>query len=173
MDKVYPIFFDVLKLMGVKNPTKGMFNILNIYNTIFIFLDLFTPFVIILGIGFLLGFISSYMILKINELELKNKIIEKQILEMNNIKLAQRKKEEIEEEIDEQKKEKKSEEKDDEKEPLKEEGEKIEEVKKENNNINIIEEIVEEKYVPHEIKQRKVEEEEWTTIKKNTKKKKP
>ena len=36
---------------------------------------------IFIAIGFVLGFISSYMILKINELELRNKILEKQILE--------------------------------------------------------------------------------------------
>ena len=50
------------------------------------YIDLFTPFVIFMGIGYVLGFISAYMILKINELELKNKIIEKQILEMNKNK---------------------------------------------------------------------------------------
>ena len=45
-----------------------------------------------MGIGYFLGFISAYMILKINELELKNKIIEKQILEkLNNQKDVQNK----------------------------------------------------------------------------------
>ena len=67
-----------------------------------------------------------------------------------------------------------------EKEPLKEE--KVEEVKeeekpKEENNINNDKEIKEEKkpkaFVPHEIKERKVVEEEWTMIKKGKKNRKP
>mgnify|MGYP002622703822 CR=1 FL=1 len=116
-----------------------------------------------------------------NELELKNKIIEKQILEMNNNKLAKNRKEENDEEKNEVIKEEKEEEKDEEKELLKNENnaeEKREEEK--NNNIgNNTEEIKEEKkpkkkaFVPQEVKERKVVEEEWTTIKKGKKNRKP
>ena len=122
------------------------------------------------------------MILKINELELKNKIIEKQILEkLNNQKDVQNKNPEIKiEEKNEEKEEVIKEEVEEEKEPLKEE--KVEEAKeeekpKEENNINNDKEIKEEKkskvFVPHEIKERKVVEEEWTMIKKGKKNRKP
>ena len=100
------------------------------------------------------------MILKINELELKNKIIEKHILDKrNNIqnnKMIPNKKEEIIEQKNE-----------------------IEEDQKIENNINNAEEIKEEKkpekpaFVPHKIKERKVEEESWTTIKRGKKNRKP
>jgi hypothetical protein len=138
--------------------------------------------VIFIGIGYFLGFISAYMILKINELELKNKIIEKQILEnLNKQKNEQNKNKETKiEEKNEQKEEIIKEETEEEKEPLKEE--KVEEGKeeekpKEENNINNDKEIKEEKkpkpFVPHEIKERKVVEEEWTMIKKGEKNRKP
>lgn len=110
------------------------------------------------------------MILKINELELKNKIMEKQIWEQMN------KKEKEEENKTELIKEKK----DGEKEPLKEiiKEDKNEDEKNENDDNNIIEEIIEERpqrsnFVPHEIKERNVEELEWTVVKKGKKNKKP
>ena len=131
-----------------------------------------------MGIGYFLGFISAYMILKINELELKNKIIEKQILEkLNNQKDVQNKNKEIKiEEKNEEKEEVIKEEVEEEKEPLKEEKNEEEKIE---NNINNAEEIKEEKkpekpaFVPHKIKERKVEEESWTTIKRGKKNRKP
>lgn len=176
MDKVYPIFFQILKAVGVKNPTEGKNQQININKIPIFILDLFTPFVIFIGIGYFLGFISSYMILKINELELKNKIIEKHILDKrNNIqnnKMIPNKKEEI----IEQKNEIEEDQKIEEKEPLKEENNEEEKIE---NNINNAEEIKEEKksekpaFVPHKIKERKVEEESWTTIKRGKKSRKP
>ena len=65
------------------------------------------------------------------------------------------------------------------KEEVKEEEQKIEEIKEENNNKINEKEIIEEdknkkkEFVPHEIKERKIEEEPWTVIKKGNKKKKP
>ncbi len=41
---------------------------------------------IFIAVGFFLGFISAYMILKINELELKNKILEKHIIEQRKLR---------------------------------------------------------------------------------------
>ena len=180
MDKVYPIFFQVLKSLGVKHPSEGKQIQIKQY---IIILDLFTPFVIFIAIGFFLGFISAYMILKINELELKNKILEKHILEQRKLKgLDQNVNGEIR--IEEKKVNEiiKNEE---EKEPLKEykvEEVNIEEDKKEE-NTNTVEEIKEEiieeqkpkkkEFVPHELKERKIVEEDWTTVKKGKKKKKP
>ena len=132
----------------------------------YIFIDLFTPFVIFIGIGYVLGFITSYMIFKINELEIKNKLLEKRILEVRNDKLKQEKKEEPKKE--EEKKEKRE---------VKEEENIIEEEKKENDddekkNLNTVEQIIKEEpepkkntFKPPEIKERKVVEEPWTVIK--------
>ena len=128
------------------------------------------------------------MILKINELELKNKILEKHILEQRKLKgLDQNINGEIR--IEEKKVNEiiKNEE---EKEPLKEykveevnvaeEQKEVEEEKVEKeDNINNTEEIKEEpkpkkkQFVPYEIKERKIVEEDWTTVTKGKKKKKP
>ena len=116
------------------------------------------------------------MILKINQLELRNNLIEKQILEKReNLK-------EIKDIIKEKKNEnEKINEEDEEIKPLKEEikdDKIIEEIKEDNNNI-IEEDIPKETkpktpaFVPHEIKERIIEEEPWTVIKKGDKKKKP
>ena len=145
---------------------------------------------IFIAIGFVLGFISSYMILKINELELRNKILEKQILEQRkNRGLAQNTPKEIKlEEKNNNDMDIKNEE--EEKEPLKEykveevnvaeEQKEVEEEKVEKeDNINNTEEIKEEpkpkkkQFVPYEIKERKIVEEDWTTFTKGKKKKKP
>ena len=131
---------------------------------------------IFLGVGFILGFISAYMILKINELELKNKILEKEILDRRNNKdiilnKKEEKKDEEKEELIEEKIEEKNE--------VKEEEKIVEEKEQNEDNKIIVEENIEENkpkkpaFVPHEIKERKVQEEEWTTIKKGKKKKKP
>ena len=77
------------------------------------------------------------------------------------------------EEIIEQKNEIEEDQNIEEKEPLKEEKNEEEKIE---NNINNDEEIKEEKkpekpaFVPHKIKERKVEEESWTTIKRGKKK---
>lgn len=130
------------------------------------------------------------MILKINELELRNKILEKQILEQRkNRGLDQNTPKEIKlEEKNNNDMDIKNEE--EEKEPLKEykveevnvaeEQKEVEEEKVEKEeNINNTEEIKEEpkpkkkQFVPYEIKERKIVEEDWTTVTKGKKKKKP
>ncbi len=86
--------------------------LLKVILIILYFIDLFNPFVIFIGFGFFLGFITSYMIFKINKLELENKILEKRILEERN---KNKEKEPIKEEQKkeyEKKEEKKNEEED-------------------------------------------------------------
>ena len=57
MDSFLPVFYEVLKLLGVKNPSD----------------DMLLPVVIVLAFGFVLGGISMYVLLKISMV--KKKII--------------------------------------------------------------------------------------------------
>jgi hypothetical protein len=146
--------------------------------------------VIFLAIGFVLGFISSYMILKINELELRNKILEKQILEQQKnrgldqnipkeIKLEEKNNNDMDIKNEEEEKEPLKEYKDKEVNVAEEQKEVEEEKVEKEDNINNTEEIKEEpkpkkkQFVPYEIKERKIVEEDWTTVTKGKKKKKP
>ena len=136
-------------------------------------LDLFTPFVIFIGFGYFLGFITSYMIFRINELELKNKLLEERILQTRNDNLKQEKKEEPKKEEEKIEKEEKKEE-----ENIKKEEEEKKDDDNEKKNLNTVENIIKEEpnkstFKPPEIKERKNVEEDWTLIKKKGKKKKP
>ena len=138
------------------------------------YLDLFTPFAIVMSFGFFLGFITAYMIFKIKELEFQNKILEQRILQETNRNIVKRKKNEP---IKEEKKDKEENKEEDKKEEEKNE----EEEKKENDEktkLNTVENIIKEEpkkpgFKPPEIKERKVQEEEWTEIRRKGKKKKP
>ena len=128
-----------------------------------------------MSFGFFLGFITAYMIFKIRELEFQNKILEQRIIQESNRNNVKRKKDEA------IKEEKKDEENKEEEEDKKEENKKDEEEKKENDEkaqMNTIENIIKEEpkkqvFKPPEIRERKVQEEEWTEIKRKGKKKKP
>ena len=173
MEHVFPIFFSVLKSMGVSNPTQGKKSLYYLIFINIIYIDLFTPFVIFIGFGFFLGFITSYMIFKINKLELENKILEKRILEERN---KNKEKEPIKEE---QKKENEKKEENIKNEiDNKEKEEKNEIENKEKEDLNTVDKIIKEEpkkpsFKPPEIKEKKVEEEAWTVVKKKDKKKKP
>ena len=56
MDSFLPVFYEVLKLLGVKNPSD----------------DMLFPFAIVLAFGFIFGGISMYVLLKISMLEKEN-----------------------------------------------------------------------------------------------------
>ena len=138
-----------------------------------------------MGIGYFLGFLTSFMIFKIKKLEFENKILEKRILQERNKNKEKIQKEEKKEEpkIEEIKKEneQKEDQKEDKKEDKKEEVEDVKEEKKENNNENknldTVNEIIKDEnkkpvFKPHEIKERPVVEEPWTVVRKKNKKKK-
>ena len=130
-----------------------------------------------MSVGFFLGFITAYMIFKIRELEFQNKILEQRILQQTNRNNPNTKKEETIKEEEKKEEEKKEEE------DKKEEKKKDEEEKKENENdekskLNTVDNIIKEEpkkpaFKPPEIKERKVQEEEWTVVKRKGKKKKP
>ena len=116
------------------------------------------------------------MIFKINELELKNKILEKTIIlekneDKDKLKKEESKKEEAKNEEDKKQKEESI------KQDIKKEEEEKEPEIKEKNNLNTVNEIIKEEpknppFKPHEIKERKIVEEPWTIVKKKHKKKK-
>ena len=113
------------------------------------------------------------MIFRINELELKNKLLEERILQTRNDNLKQEKKEEPKKEEEKIEKEEKKEE-----ENIKKEEEEKKDDDNEKKNLNTVENIIKEEpnkstFKPPEIKERKNVEEDWTLIKKKGKKKKP
>jgi hypothetical protein len=84
MDSFLPLFYEVLKLLGVKNPSD----------------DMLFPFVIVLAFGFVLGGISMYVLLKISMLEKENNELNQKL---NNVKKESDKSNEIEKDIKEEK----------------------------------------------------------------------
>ena len=65
MDSFLPVFYELLKVFGVKNPSEGM-----IY---FFIIDMLFPFVMAIAFGFLMGAITVFCIMKIAQLEKTNK----------------------------------------------------------------------------------------------------
>ena len=104
MDSFLPVFYALLKVFGVKNPSEGM-----IY---FFIIDMLFPFVMAIAFGFLMGAITVFCIMKIAQLEKTNKellekIEKKKESEGNSKEEEQKVKEENEEEkvVEEEKKE--------------------------------------------------------------------
>ena len=104
MDSFLPVFYELLKVFGVKNPSEGM-----IY---FFIIDMLFPFVMAIAFGFLMGAITVFCIMKIAQLEKTNKellekIEKKKESEGNSKEEEQKVKEENEEEkvVEEEKKE--------------------------------------------------------------------
>ena len=104
MDSFLPVFYELLKVFGVKNPSEGM-----IY---FFIIDMLFPFVMAIAFGFLMGAITVFCIMKIAQLEKTNKellekIEKKKESEGNSKEEEQKVKEENKEEkvVEEEKKE--------------------------------------------------------------------
>ena len=107
MDSFLPVFYELLKVFGVKNPSEGM-----IY---FFFFFMLFPFVMAIAFGFLMGAITVFCIMKIAQLEKTNKellekIEKKKESEGNSKEEEQKVKEENKEEkvVEEEKKEAKT-----------------------------------------------------------------